>query len=51
MPIGHHVTPGRIDDAADDIDQRRLSSAVGPEQGEDFAAANLQVDVLQGVEA
>jgi hypothetical protein len=40
-----------IDDAADDVDQRRLAGPVGPEQGEDLAAANVQVDALEGLEA
>ena len=39
------------DDAADDVDQRGLAGAVRPEQREDLAAADLEVDVLEGVEA
>ena len=42
---------GRLHDAADDIDQRRLAGAVRPEQRKDLAVADLQVDVLQGLEA
>ena len=40
-----------VDDAADDADQRRLAGAVGAEQREDLAAADLEVDVLESVEA
>jgi uncharacterized protein YjhX (UPF0386 family) len=38
---------GRIDDPAYRADQRRLACAVRTQQREDFAAANLQVDVFQ----
>jgi len=41
----------RIDDAADDADQRRLPCAVGTEQREDLSAADVQVDVLERQEA
>ena len=38
---------GRRDDAADDADQRRLAGAVGAEQGENFALADLKAHILQ----
>src|SRR6266849_339181 len=41
----------RIDDPADDADQRRLPRAVGTEQSEDLSTADVQVDVLESVEA
>ena len=41
----------RLDDAADDVDQRRLAGAVRPEQRENLAAADVQVDALQRLEA
>src|SRR5881398_2856850 len=41
----------RIDDPADDADQRRLLRAVGAEQREDLSAADAQVDVLERPQA
>src|SRR5206468_4554740 len=41
----------RIDDSADDADQRRLPRAVGAEQREDLSAADAQVDVLERPQA
>ena len=41
---------GRIGDAADDADQRGLAGAVRPEQREDLAALDLEVDVVQRLE-
>jgi hypothetical protein len=35
-----------VDDAADDADQRGLAGAVGAEQREDLAAADVQVDAF-----
>ncbi|MOA54919.1 hypothetical protein D3C78_1786190 [compost metagenome] len=51
MAIGQHPAVGRVDDAADDADQRRLARAVRPEQGEDFTALNVQVDALERLES
>ena len=50
MSLPSTVTPafGGVDDAADDVDQRGLSSPVGTQQGEDFALADLQIDILEG---
>ena len=45
------VPAAGVDDAADDADQRGLAGAVGAEQREDLAAADLEVDVLQRLEA
>src|SRR5690606_32990668 len=42
---------GRVDEAADDADQRRLAGAVRAEQGEDLAAIDVEVDALQRPEA
>ena len=39
----------RINDAADDGDERGLARAVRSEQGEDFGLADLEVDVLEGM--
>src|SRR5208282_6610118 len=49
---GHRdAAAGRIDDAADDADQRRLAGPVRTEQRENLAVAYLQVDVLERLEA
>src|SRR5262249_2586658 len=42
---------GGIDDPAHDADQRGLAGGVGPEEREDLAAANVQVDVFEGLES
>ena len=41
----------RVDDAADDVDQRRLAGAVRAEQTENLAAPDLEIRVLQRLEA
>ncbi|MDT4876086.1 hypothetical protein FQZ97_1115020 [compost metagenome] len=51
VAVGHHRAFGGVDHAADDADQRGLAGAVGAEQGQDFAAADVQVDPLEGLEA
>ena len=51
VPADCHRARRRGDDAADDVDQRGLAGAVRPEQREDLAAADLQVDALQRLEA
>jgi hypothetical protein len=43
------IVPPRRDDAADDVDQRGLAGAIGTEQREDLAAADLEADVLEGL--
>src|SRR5439155_1539057 len=35
---------GRADEAAGDLDERRLAGAVGPEQSDQLALANLEID-------
>src|SRR3546814_15609927 len=45
---GHRPRAGR-DDAADDADQRRLARAVRPEQRENLALVDRQVDAGQGL--
>ena len=51
VAVHRHRAGGRIDDAADDADQRGLAGAVRPEQRENLAAPDLQVDALQRLEA
>jgi hypothetical protein len=51
VPVRKHRAFGRVDDAADDRNQRGLAGAIGAEQRKDFAAADVQVDVAQRLEA
>jgi hypothetical protein len=51
MAVGQDDALARRDNPADDADQGRLARAIRTEQGKDLAAANLQVDVLEGLEA
>jgi hypothetical protein len=51
MASGHDGASGRIDDPADDIDQRRLACAIGTKQAKYLSLADLQVDFLEGLEA
>ena len=47
VAVDPHRAPRRGDDAADDADERGLAGAVGAEQREDLALADLEVDRLQ----
>jgi hypothetical protein len=49
--VHRHRAAGRIDDAADDADQRGLAGAVRSEQRENLAAPDVQVDAFQRLEA
>jgi hypothetical protein len=56
--VAHHVVAGGEhrafagrDQPANDADQGRLARAVRPEQGEDLALADVQVDALERLEA
>ena len=51
VPVHQDAAARRIDDAADDADQRRLAGAVGAEQRENLAVADFQVDVLERLKA
>jgi len=51
VAVSQHRAVGGIDDAADDADQRRLARAVRPEQREDFAALDVQADILERLES
>jgi hypothetical protein len=50
VTVGNDRPFARIDDAADDADQRRLAGAVRPEQGENLALVYLKVDVGERLE-
>jgi len=39
------------DNAADDVDQRRLARAIGAEERENLALANFKVDLFQRLQA
>jgi hypothetical protein len=51
VTVDEHLARARRDDAADDVDQRGLAGAVGPEQREDLAALDLEVDAFQRLQA
>src|ERR1700704_4658000 len=51
MASSHDGASGRIDDPADDIDQRRLACAIWTKQAKYLSLADLQVDFLEGLEA
>ena len=46
VTVRDHHSAGRRDDPADDVDERGLARAIGTEQGEDLALADLEVDGL-----
>ena len=45
MPAHQNLAGARRDDAADDIDKRRLARAVRPEQGKNLTSLDVEVDV------
>jgi len=50
MAADQDAAVGQIGDAADDADQRGFAGTVRPEQRKDFAAPDLEVDVVQRLE-
>jgi hypothetical protein len=42
--------PRRADEAAGDLDQRRLPGAVGPEQADELAVSDIEVDAGEGLD-
>src|SRR3984893_3382531 len=51
MAAGHDGASGRIDDPADEFDQRVLSCAIWTKQAKYLSLADLQIDFLEGLEA
>ncbi len=51
MAIDCHASFRRIDDAANDTNQCSLAGTVWPEQRNDFAFADLEVNILQRLES
>jgi hypothetical protein len=47
MSVDQDRAGRRIDDAADDVDQRGLAGAIWPQQREDLATPYLKVDALE----
>ena len=41
------VASGGLNDAQQDLDERRLAGAVGAEQAEDLAGFNLEIDTVE----
>ena len=50
VPAHRHAAFAQIGDAADDADQRGLARAIRPEQREDLAGLDIQIDVVQRLE-
>src|SRR6185437_7765100 len=48
MPENFDVPLGGIEQAEEQFYGRRLAGAVGPEQAKDFAAADIEIDVIDG---
>jgi hypothetical protein len=46
-PLDARGPAGRIDEVQEQIDRRRLAGAVRPEQTEDFARRNRQVETVE----
>src|SRR6185369_17045226 len=46
-PARHYATRGRLQDAADDLQQGALAAAVGAYQAQHFALLYLEADVLE----
>ncbi len=51
MAVDLNAAFRRVDDAADDTDQRRLAGAVGTQKRENFPTADIQADILQRLKA
>jgi hypothetical protein len=47
MPVDQDRPGAGRDDAADDRDQRGLARAIRPEQREDLAALDFEIDVIE----
>src|SRR4051812_41709672 len=50
VSVGENAAFGRVHDAADDVDQRRLAGAVGAEQRKNLAPTDVQVDGPESLE-
>ena len=51
VAVGNHGPLRRRDDPADDMDQGRLPGAIRAQECEDLALADLQVNVLERLQA
>ena len=51
LAIQAHASARRIEDAGDDVEQRRLARAGGPAQGHDLPGRDVDRDVAQGIDA
>ena len=50
-PRERDLAAGRVEDAGDDVEERRLAGAVGPDQADDRALRDREVDVVDGDQA
>jgi len=51
VAVGRDAAARSGDDAADDVDERGLAGAIGSEQGKDLAFLDVEIDLLEGLEA
>jgi hypothetical protein len=51
VAVHEHHARARRDDAANDVDQGRLAGAIGTQQSENFPLEDVEIDVLQRLEA
>src|SRR6201999_2227598 len=51
VAVRAHAAARRVDDPADDADQRRLAGAVRPEQREDLTLLDLEIDLVERAKA
>jgi hypothetical protein len=51
MTVDQNDALSRINNPANDADQRRLSSAVWTQQGKNFSTVDAQVDLVERLEA
>ena len=51
VAIDRHGALRRLQDAANDADQRGLAGAVGAEQGEDLPAPDVEIDSVESLKS
>ena len=46
LAVDHHVTRGHVFEAGNDAQQGRLATTRGPDEHDEFAAVNVEVDAM-----
>src|SRR5580700_6589491 len=49
MAVDQDASAGHVKEAGNQVDERALAGAAGADDGEDFTAADFQIDVVQNV--